>query len=93
MSRPIVPAPIPSTPSGRSAAACFLAILSFLLLPSCGGCTSCDEGAPGGSGTPLVQAPHFLLEDVNDSSPTHLTHVSPRAYLGGVSAWYFGHST
>jgi len=92
MSRPIVPAPIPNAPSGRSALACFLAILSLLLLPSCG-CTSCDEPLSGGTGTPLVQAPHFLLEDANDSSPTHLTHVSPRAYLGGVSAWYFGHST
>ena len=35
----------------------------------------------------------FLLTDVNDTSPQFGLEVSPRDYLGGVSAWYFGHST
>ncbi|MBB77248.1 MAG: hypothetical protein CMJ75_22305 [Planctomycetaceae bacterium] len=37
--------------------------------------------------------PDFLLTDVNDTSPQFGLEVSPRDYLGGVSAWYFGHST
>ena len=35
----------------------------------------------------------FLLTDVNETSPRFGLGVSPRDYLGGVSAWYFGHST
>ena len=39
------------------------------------------------------RAPSFLLADVNTTSPTYDADVSPRDFLGGVSAWYFGHST
>lgn len=35
----------------------------------------------------------FSIEDVNESSATFGTQVSPRDYLDSVSAWYFGHST
>ena len=38
-------------------------------------------------------APNFGLVDVNPSSSTYDQSVSPRDYLGGVSAWYFGKST
>jgi hypothetical protein len=45
----------------------------------------------------LVAAPDaladFALLDVNETSPSAGVHVSPRDYLGQVSAWYFGHST
>ena len=35
----------------------------------------------------------FALEDVNPNSGTYGQQVSPRDYLGQVSAWYFGHAT
>jgi len=38
-------------------------------------------------------APDFGLEDVNPASSLYQTTVSPRDFLGKVSAWYFGHST
>jgi hypothetical protein len=49
------------------------------LLPACGG------------GSALV--PDFLLPDVNTNSSTFGADVSPRDYLGRISAWYFGHAT
>ncbi len=38
-------------------------------------------------------SPDFSLTDVNADSPRYQEAVSPRDYLGQVSAWYFGHST
>ena len=38
-------------------------------------------------------APDFSVRDVNPTSPRHDENVSPRDYVGGVSAWYFGHAT
>jgi hypothetical protein len=37
--------------------------------------------------------PDFAISDVNQESPRYRDTVSPRDYLGQVSAWYFGHST
>jgi hypothetical protein len=37
--------------------------------------------------------PDFGLLDVNPASATYGQVVSPRDYVGTVSAWYFGHST
>jgi hypothetical protein len=37
--------------------------------------------------------PDFGLVDVNPTSSTYDQAVSPRDYLGQVSAWYFGHAT
>ena len=37
--------------------------------------------------------PEFSAQDVNPTSPRTGENVSPRDYLGSVSAWYFGHST
>ena len=48
------------------------------------------------NGEPLVApdaAMDFALLDVNATSPSAGREVSPRDYLGQVSAWYFGHST
>ena len=39
------------------------------------------------------QVADFALLDVNPTSATYNQTVSPRDYLGQVSAWYFGHST
>jgi len=38
-------------------------------------------------------APDFSLVDQNPNSTTAGKPVSPRQYLGKVSAWYFGHAT
>ena len=36
--------------------------------------------------------PDFSLVDVNPNSASHGQPVSPRQYLGKISAWYFGHA-
>ncbi|MFN3484466.1 MAG: hypothetical protein ACK44W_03160 [Planctomycetota bacterium] len=46
----------------------------------------------GSDGPPPV-LPDFSLTDVNPNSATYNQKVSPRDYLGKVSAWYFGHAT
>ncbi|MBI4717874.1 MAG: hypothetical protein HY763_08735 [Planctomycetes bacterium] len=54
-----------------------------------------DEAA-GSVGEPVASAavlPDFSLRDVNPRSARYDSEVSPRDYLGQVSAWYFGHST
>jgi hypothetical protein len=45
------------------------------------------------SSTQQYQVPDFSLRDVNPTSETSNLDVSPRDYLGRVSAWYFGHAT
>lgn len=37
--------------------------------------------------------PDFALVDTNPASASAGADVSPRDFLGKVSAWYFGHST
>ncbi len=43
---------------------------------------SCDDGL----------APDFELTDTNPASATYLQPVSPRDFVGRVSAWYFGNA-
>ena len=50
-------------------------------------------GATGTGGMVAQIVPDFSLIDLNTASPTSGQAVSPRDYLGKVSAWYFGHST
>ena len=45
------------------------------------------------SGVGANAQPDFPLTDINDTSQSFDTFVSPRDYLEEVSAWYFGHST
>ena len=35
----------------------------------------------------------FSLTDVNFNSASHGQSLSPRKYVGTISAWYFGHAT
>ncbi len=42
---------------------------------------------------PATIVPDFALTDENPASSTYQKSVSPRDYLGQVSAWYFGHAT
>jgi hypothetical protein len=63
------------------------AILAIaILVAGCG-----DDDNPGVVVDDRVS--DFSLIDVNPNSGTHDTSLSPRDYLGKVSAWYFGHST
>ena len=57
-----------------------------ILLAGCSG-----SGPAAAPGPELV--PDFLLEDVNDTSPTFGVMVSPRDERGKISAWYFGSAT
>ena len=36
--------------------------------------------------------PDFALADVNETSGTYNTSVSPRQYAQQATAWYFGHA-
>lgn len=51
-----------------------------------------DAAADSGDAMAAV-VPDFKLVDENPSSALSKQQVSPRDYLGQVSAWYFGHST
>lgn len=51
------------------------------------------EDAADGSDAPAAVVPDFHLVDENPASATYKQLVSPRDYLGQVSAWYFGHAT
>ena len=59
----------------------------FLMLFGCGA----DKIAGPQPGAGAV--PDFSLADLNPASRTNGKDVSPRQYLGKISAWYFGHST
>ncbi len=41
----------------------------------------------------VFAVPDFGLVDVNLTSPTYTSEVSPRDFVGKASGWYFGHST
>ena len=69
-----------------SAAAC--ALLAVAVLAACG--SNNDSVGPVASPSALAD---FGLLDVNPTSPRADQIVSPRDYLGSVSAWYFGHAT
>lgn len=58
------------------------------LLIVCGALAIAASPARGG-----VVMPDFHLFDVNSTSSTFNQLVSPRDYLGQVSAYYFGHAT
>lgn len=60
--------------------------------------SSDSSGADGSGSTETPQPsnealPDFSLTDVNANSAHHQEAVSPREYLGQISAWYFGHAT
>ena len=58
-------------------------------------CGGCSRNQPMITAPLPVQtlAPDFSIQDVNPNSTTHGQNVSPRAQLGKISAWYFGHAT
>ncbi len=53
-----------------------------------------DNGEPVDDPQPSADAlTDFAAGDVNPDSARFQEEVTPRDYLGQVSAWYFGHST
>lgn len=53
-----------------------------------------NEPSSAGAPEPSNEAlPDFSLTDVNSNSSRFGEAVSPRDYLGKISAWYFGHAT
>ena len=73
-------------------------LVGWMLLGFCS-CRSGDEAeavaGPGEEETLQASGlvPDFSLDVVNPASPFFGTKVSPRQFLGQVSAWYFGHGT
>ena len=83
-----------SNPSsvGRAGTPSAVAVLAACVLVLALGCSK-DKKQPVAPLPPDTQAPDFVLQDVNPNSATATQAVSPRAQLGKVSAWYFGHAT
>lgn len=50
-----------------------------------------DADADGDGAVAVVS--DFSLEDVNPASSLYQKKVSPKQFLGQISAWYFGHAT
>ena len=59
------------------------------------GCSDDDgeETILGPVAHPDDAVPDFSILDINPESPRHDELVSPRDYVGQISAYYFGHST
>ena len=74
-----------------------LAVAGLLSAAGCGNDVTGPRPAPNAPDTGAVAdsgaMPYFALEDVNPSSATYGRKVTPRQFLGQISAWYFGHST
>jgi len=78
--------PIFENRSLRSSARAAVVAALFLAL----GCGDKDPVQPP---PPQGVMPDFSLQDANPNSATYGQQVSPRQFLGDVSAWYFGHAT
>jgi len=68
------------------------------LAGSAGALADASDAAEAGndadaSDAPGAVVPDFKLLDENPASALYKKQVSPRDYLGQVSAWYFGHAT
>jgi hypothetical protein len=71
----------------------FRLMMSTMLLASLVlGCGEDDPAKPVVL-DPNEPVPDFSVLDVNPNSSTTGQPVSPRNYVGKVSAWYFGHAT
>ena len=66
--------------------------LACLTLAGCMS-TEADGGAPLAIDGGMAAIADFSLLDVNPTSARADTLVSPRDYIGRITAWYFGHAT
>jgi len=82
--------PVPSSPRSHASAKWrgLLALLTIFLISACS-----DDDEPSPMEPPTGSVPDFSVPDVNDTSLRFGEDVSPRDYVGSVSAWYFGHAT
>ncbi len=81
-------------PSGRPQGLSPFALVFVLLAWAWAGSGCEDSTKPARRETPAVAAESdFHLIDANPNSPRAGQSVSPRDYVGKISAWYFGHST
>jgi len=64
--------------------------LTVLLAVGLAAAAGCKDNNPI---RPETKVSDFSLQDVNPNSARHNEFVSPRDYVGQVSAWYFGHAT
>ena len=72
------------------------AILATLVIAALAGCGDDPTNPPAcvvGINTIDYVEPDFMLQDTNPNSATATQDVTPRTFLGEISAWYFGHST
>ena len=80
---------------------CYLPVVLFVWLGPLGACNvstpvdgpSTEPEPPVGEQTGDGAVADFSLIDVNANSSRYGEAVSPRDYLGQVSAWYFGRAT
>jgi hypothetical protein len=90
--------PVPPRPAGLAgivrAGVGRMPVLALLLvlisICGCGGKSATQPAPKHLSASDPV--PDFHLRDVNPNSVRFGTEVSPRNYLGSISAWYFGHA-
>ena len=68
-----------------------ISLFSLVFIVACGGGSS--EPVESGGPVNSLAAENFRLPDVNPTSTTFNTDVSPRDQLGNVSGWYFGSAT
>jgi hypothetical protein len=69
------------------------AVLGIALVLFAAACKKDNPSAPTPPELPEGAVPEFAALDVNPTSSRLGEVISPRDYLGSVSAWYFGHST
>ena len=73
------------------------AILTALVVAALAGCGDDDPTNPPacvlGIHTIDYVEPDFMLQDTNPNSATNAQDVTPRTFLGEISAWYFGNAT
>ncbi|MBZ0268622.1 hypothetical protein K8I85_10740 [bacterium] len=84
-------------PGGRLRAGwgrCVLRAFAGAAAIACLSAGSCEDSTQNPDpGLEPIRVADFSRHDVNDTSPTFDTDVSPRDYLQSISAWYFGHAT
>jgi len=54
------------------------------------GCGGDDKGTNPPNPPDSLMVQDFHLEDINPNSSRYQQQVSPRDYLGRLTAWYFG---
>jgi hypothetical protein len=71
----------------------FVIAVALLAYAGCADKGGSSDGLTGARELSQEAVPDFAIADVNPNSATYDQEVSPRDYLGGLSAWYFGLAT